>query len=327
VRHEVVRPNIRRPLRVATVGLLLLGTAAGARPIDAQASIPNIRGMWGLRSGTLLPPGAYLGPLYYRYSPNKIIDKDGNSIDRARIQQRMTGLFGMYSSPRPVVGAHWAMWAAVPWANFAIETPNIDRGTSWGFSDVYVQPIDLGWSFSRADLITGFGFYAPSGRFEPGANDNTGLGMWSYAFNLGTTVYADSAKHWNAATLATFQTNSHVRGTDRRAGNVLTLQGGAGYAFLQNAAVAGLSYYAQWKVSDDRNFLITRIPRFDARDRYYGLGPELTTPLPFRQVPMVLTLRYFFETGNRVATQGNAFFAILTLVKPMLPSSSGPHPR
>ena len=61
---------------------------------------------------------------------------------------------------------------------------------------------------------------------------------------------------------------------------------------------------------------------FDARHRYYGLGPEITAPLPFK-VPMLVQGRYFFERGNRVQTQGDAFWVFFTVYKPL---SAKPEP-
>ena len=317
----------------ATRWLRLLGAlssiAAGdwvlPRAVHAQASVPGMRGDWGLKSGSQMAPGEYLGFIYQIYDANKIIDKNGVSIPRVRLDQQAFGAFPAYVSPHPIVGGHWGVYAAIPvWANASIGVANADVTTGWALSDFYVQPIYLGWTFPRADLTTGFGVSIPTGRFKDGATNNTGLGMWGYNVDAGATVYADSAKHWNIATLATFQTQSNLKGTDKRPGNNLTLEGGAGYAFLKGLANAGIVYYAQWKVSDDRNFPILRIPRFNGRNRYYALGPELTVPLAVKPLPLVMTARYFIEMGNRVATQGNSFLVFLTAANPFIPKKPNP---
>jgi hypothetical protein len=289
--------------------------------ILAQANVPGIRGEWGLKSGSQMPPGAFLGFIYDWYHPDRIIDRDGVSIDRVSLDQQAFGLFPMYVSPKPIFGnAHWGMFASIPWANASIDVANADVTTGWGFSDINVQPIYLGWNLSRADVTTGFSVTMPTGRFTEGARDNTGLGMWSFAFDLGSTVYFGTTKQWNVATLATFQTQSDVKDTDKRAGNALSLEGGAGYSFFGGMGTLGAAYYAQWKVSDDRNFPILRIPRFDSRSRYFALGPELTTPLSNRGGLLVLlTARYFFEMGNRVATEGDQLIVFVTLGVPFLP--------
>jgi hypothetical protein len=265
-----------------------------------------------------MAPGSYLGFIYYSYPADKVVDKNGVSLPRVRLNQQAFGLFPAYVSPKAIFGGHMGAYAAISWANADLAVANADVQTGWGFSDLYVQPVYLGWTLPRADLTTGLGVSAPTGRFADGATNNTGLGMWSYAFDVGTTVYADSARHWSLATLATFQTNSRVRSTNKRAGNIIALEGGAGYGILKNAGVVGLAYYTQWKVSSDRNFPILLIQRFNARSRYYGLGPEVTVPLPIKAIPTILTARYFFEVGNRVATQGNALLVFVTLARPSM---------
>jgi len=300
--------------------LLLASALAIPASVVAQANVPGMRGEWGLKSGSQMAPGAYFGLIYDWYHPNKAIDRNGHSLDRVSLDQQAFGLFPAYVSPKPIFGnAHWGMFAAIPWANAAIDVANADVTTGWGFSDISIQPIYLGWNVPDADVTTGFAITFPTGRFTNGATNNTGLGMWSYAFDVGSTVYYGAEKKWNLSTLATFQMQSDVKDSDKRAGNALTLEGGAGYSFFRGLGNFGAVYYAQWKVSDDRNFPILRIPRFDARSRYYALGPELTMPIMNTGPVIVLTARYFFEMGNRVATQGDQLIVFLTFAAPFLP--------
>ena len=313
------RPATRTSLvrRVRRVVAALLVASTGATLSEAQEDVPRIRGAWGLKSGTQYPPGAYLGAFYYNYFPNKLIDKNGNASN-FHFRQYITAPLLLYVSPKPILGTHWGAFAT---NGLAREVNSTDLTAPWGRSDTYVQPVWLGWSFPRADARVGFGFLAPTGRFKLGANNNNSLGFWSYAFEGGATVYPDSAKRWNLATLASFFTNSSVRGSNRRVGNVLMLEGGAGHGILKTGVI-GLAYYAQWKVSDDKNVPVTLNPLFNARHRYYGLGPEITAPLPFK-VPMLVQGRYFFERGNRVQTQGDAFWVFFTVYKPL---SAKPRP-
>jgi hypothetical protein len=96
---------------------------------------------------------------------------------------------------------------------------------------------------------------------------------------------------------------------------VLTLEGGAGVALKRGLMNAGLAYYTQWKMTEDR--IPSSLPAFRGKHRYIGLGPEFNnTWLIKERTPLVLTFRYFFETGNRVATQGNALVFALTVVIP-----------
>jgi hypothetical protein len=78
---------------------------------------------------------------------------------------------------------------------------------------------------------------------------------------------------------------------------------------------AGLAYYTQWKITEDRVPLA--LPAFRGKDRYLGLGPEFSTVLPISEkTPVFAKFRYIFETGNRVATQGNLLFFSITVALP-----------
>jgi len=283
----------------------------------AQANVPGMRGEWGLKSGSQMAPGTYLAVIYDWYNPDEVIDRDGNSLDHIGLNQHAFGLFPAWVSSKRLWGnTQWGAYAAIPVTNASINVADADLSTGWGFSDIYVQPVYLGWTLPMADITTGMGVTMPTGRFTEGAHDNTGLGMWSVAFDAGTTVYGGEQKEWNGSALATFQLQSSIKDSDKRAGNVLSVEGGLGHAVLKGAGNVGVAYYAQWKVSNDRNFPILRLPRLNARGEYYALGPEITSPIAIKPLPVILTARYFFEMGNRVATQGDQLLVFLTVAKP-----------
>jgi hypothetical protein len=300
-----ITSSIRRRCFVA--GVIALAIARSTRVSGAQTNAPIIRGVWGLKSGTQYPPGTHPTVFYHYYFPDELVDKNGVAIHQT-LREQFVAPAVLYVSPKPIFGTHWGVIVAQAF-NHVVNT-RTGTDATWGVADTYVQPVYLGWNLARIDARTGLWFVAPTGRFHVDALNNNGLGMWSYAADAGVTVYPDSAKRWNLATLATFNTNSNQRGTDRRTGNVLTLEGGVGHSLLKIGAT-GLAYYAQWKVSDDQNMPVTRDPRFDARHRYLGVGPEVTVPLPFKE-PMILQARYFWELENRVTTQGSSLWVLLT---------------
>ncbi len=299
---------------------LLLSPLLAASIAHAQANVPQFRGDFGLNSGTQPPPGSYAGVFFSYYDPDKIITSDGTAITRLRIDQSALALLLQWVSDFTILGgAHYSTLIAIPWANIAIATPNVSNETKWGFSDLYVQPLNLGWHLGRADVLGTVGTYMPTGRFTNGARNNTGLGMWTVELGAGGTAYPDEKKQFNVATYATFDIPvSYVRGTDRRAGAILTLEGGVGHTLIKGFGAIGAAYYAQWKVTSDHNYTLP--PGFQSKDFYFGVGPELSIPIPVvKSLPFFLTLRYYFETGNRVATEGNSFIATFTVANPSPP--------
>jgi hypothetical protein len=290
-------------------------TAVTASVLGAQANIPQLRGDVGLRAGTQAPPGVSAGVLFNNYESLRIVAANGAASSLIRPIINTAALTAVYSSSVRILGGRWAAIVAVPWANFGLAVPNVDLlSNRWGISDSYLVPLQLGWKFERGDLLVGQGLYAPTGRFHDGARDNTGLGMWSWESTLGGTVYITKARTLNASTLASYQVQSTVRGTDRRAGQVLTLEGGLGHAISEGTGQAGVAYYARWKTTSDENF--QQPPAFAAKDRTFGVGPEITTPVAAKPFVTIVTLRYYFEGGNRVATEGNSFYLIATAYLP-----------
>ena len=57
-----------------------------------------------------------------------------------------------------------------------------------------MQPLTLGWKLKRADVLVGYAFMAPTGRYTPGASDNVGSGYWGHNLVTGSTVYLTKNK-------------------------------------------------------------------------------------------------------------------------------------
>jgi hypothetical protein len=288
---------------------VIVGMFAVASRASAQANVPQFRGDFGMAAGTLPAPGAYLGLFYDNYRADRVNNVNGDAFADLRPALDIAAVVGSYTFPLSFGGAHWAITAAVPWTTTALETANLDFAGKWGLSDIYLQPVKLGWSTKDADFVAGLGLYAPTGRFHAAAPDNNGLGMWSYEGSAGTTVHIRG--QGSASTLFSYQIQSKIKDTDRRAGQLLTLEGGVGYSILQDVGQIGLVYYAQWKTTADQGFDLPEA--FNGRSQTFGLGPEITVPFPMPGLVGITTLRYYTEFGSRVATQGDSFINSLTL--------------
>ena len=130
-----------------------------------------------------------------------------------------------------------------------------------------------------------------------------------------TTVYFDEKKTWHASTNAYYNIRSHIKDTNRKAGQVLSLEGGAGKTICGGLCNVGVDYYTQWKVTNDS---FPNVPAgFINKHRYYGLGPEINGVIPINGKTMaIFKLAYFHELGDRVATQGQSIIMSVTWMKP-----------
>ncbi|BCS32559.2 hypothetical protein TBR22_A17730 [Luteitalea sp. TBR-22] len=303
------------------------GVAAG--PVRAQLNSPSMRGDLGLKAGSQAPPGGYVFAPLYLYSADVLKDRAGDVVARGQVDSALFGVGVSVVTARTIAGGTYGFTVVIPGANNRLQGGRIDEDPGAGLTDIFVQPITLGWRSPRTDVIAGYGLYVPTGRFGDAEEGDTGLGMWAHEFLAGTTVYLDAARLWHAATTATFVVHSDKRDTELRAGPVLNLEGGVGHDFLGGGLSAGLAYYASWKVGDDR-----LPPRADVlvrgRNRVFAVGPEVSMALAWkRTVYGSVTARYQWETGARVATEGGAFNLLVNvLMRPLhLPAPSAPASR
>jgi hypothetical protein len=305
--------------------LLLAAAILFSPPAHAQLNGFNIKGDMGLKSGSQAPPGAYVGTIFYRYRSDSIRNENGDEVSLpGDLGLNVGGVLVNVVTKKKFLGANYGFAVVLPFANGRIEFPRLDQETGIGLSDLYVQPVSLGWHFKRADLTTSYAFFAPTGRYTVGANDNTGLGMWGHEVNLGTTVYLTENKAWHAASNAAFEFHSKKEDDVTQVGNLLTLEGGVGRSFLQGAASLGFVYYGQWKLSDDT---LTGLPALvvTGRNRSLGIGPEIQLPIARRKTLYgFITFRYHREVSAHTATQGDGFTLMLTFpTKPIKADGNG----
>ena len=286
-------------------------------PAVAQLSGHNFTGDFGVQSGSQPAPGVYLALPFFRYDTNTIRDRSGNRLN-------LPGDLGVnVLAPTAWVVTDWTLFGgnygflvAPSVVNTRYESPRFDQKTGANFSDLYIVPFQLGWHTPRADITVGYGFFAPTGRYEAGADDNQGLGMWSQELSAGLTAYFDDDRTWHAATTMFYEIHGDKKDSDVRVGELVTFEGGVGRSFIQGAASLGLAYYAQWKTTRDDlgslplNLLLT------GKNRVFGLGPEVTLPF-FATGPWagLLTVRYQWEFGAQSSFEGQMFSVAVTFAR------------
>lgn len=318
------------------VAILFLSTNSSF----AQFNGHNTKGDFGLQSASQPDPGFYLiAPLYLRFQTDTLKDSNGDPVlpdERGSLGVNAYVLGLYYVSEFKIFGANYGFQAYPAWTNNNLEVPifGVDQETSTSFTDLYLQPINLGWHTQRADFTAGFGVYAPTGKYDFGANGNIGLGMWSFELFGGTTLFFDEAKTWHFATTAFYETHTDKRDTDIHVGDLLTLEGGLGWSFLEGAASVGVAYYAQWKVThDDLGSLDVVLDElFDTfglpprnelpvgKHRVYGVGPELSFPIATKKkLYALLNVRYLWEFGARTSLEGSTFVVTATFPIPSVP--------
>ncbi len=312
-----------------TVGVTVGCVLALCAPARAQLAGSHTLGDYGVQAGSQPGPGFYDIVFYYRYSTDTIKDAAGNTVrplgsPPSTVATAVADYLYFVSKSR-IAGAQYGALVAFPWVNSAIEAPafGLSEDTGTRFGDLMVRPFELGWHTERADVTTGIDLYLPTGRYEPGGSDNVGRGMVTLEPYVGTTVFVDEKRSASLATAAFWQINGEKRHTDTKVGQILTLEGGIGKSFMGGGFSVGMAYYVEWKITRDRLGEIVP-PRgvpidveFPDKHKVWAVGPDVTLPVASKSRLLALVnIRYLWETGARVRTQGNTLAVTATLPIP-----------
>lgn len=300
--------------------MLLMAALFVPAAASAQLNGPNIKGDAGLKAGSQAPPGTYVAVPLWFYSADAVKDRDGVERLSGSLDAAVFGVALNVVTTRKIFGAHYGFLVALPWANNRVQgAEDFDSNPGAGVTDMFIQPLSLGWHGPRADATVGYGIFVPTGRYDDGASNNTGLGMWVQEILAGTTVYLNERRTLHAATIATFDFPSKKKDSETKAGNILNLEGGVGADFLDGGLTTGLAYYGTFKLTDDG--FDARLPSLLIRgkNRVWGLGPEVTLAIAARRtVYGFVTVRYQWEMGARTTTEGGAWNILATFpVKPI----------
>jgi len=221
-----------------------------------------------------------------------------------------------------VLGANYGFMVAFPFSTKRPERAGLQTlDTDWGFSDLYVVPLYLGWHAPRADFVAGYGFFAPTGQYEAGASGNVGLGMWGHEIQLGTTAYLDATKKISVATTAYIELHSNKKDQELKVGNLLTLEGGAAYNVPKIGGAFGIGYYLQSKLSNDSGadlpLTTLQVLNLYGKNRLFGIGPDVTMGV-FQKGGTIglLNVRYLWESAGKSSFQGSTFTVGMTIARP-----------
>ena len=290
---------------------------------DAQYKGDHIPGFIGLESGSQAPPGLYVGDLVYVYHTDTIKDNNGNAVTlpgslTSTADVILVSLVTNYKLFGGKVGAS----IGFPFIKNRIQFDSLDVRTSFAYTDTFAG-VTLGWDLKRADVTAGYNLYMPTGKFEPNANDNTGLGIWANEFTLGSTVYLDQKRTWNAAATFALEFNSDKRDTNIHVGDLGTIEGGLARTFYKKASGPipivmnlGVAGYAQFKITGDSGSDIPPALR-GLKDRVFALGPEFNIFIPGPRLSLLA--RFEPEFGARNRTQGQTIvFSIVWVAKSLV---------
>jgi len=165
----------------------------------------------------------------------------------------------VWASKFKLLGARYVAVANLVFASanyrYNLTLPDSDigvgaQGSLGGFADAAFTPVGLSWAFDgKVDLTFLYTLYVPTGRYEAGADDNIGAGLWTHQFQL--PFYAYALNQATALTvIPTLELNSRVRDSDFRPGTRFTLEYGISQYFTDWLELQLLNGH-NWQVGED----------------------------------------------------------------------------
>ena len=299
--------------RLRARALALLSAFALAAPAAASEIGHFLPGIFNIRD-LVVPeqPGLYAVSYQYFYSTDRLNDGDGDEIDSVHINPGPgpgvtldvdveVDMFAwapvlIWSSPWKVLGARYAAYVAPSFANASINA-GLSRETGAGrdadagqfaVGDLFVQPLWLGWNRKHFDAALGYGFYAPTGKYdverftlpivgtvkvdEP---DNIGLGFWTQQLQGAATWYPFENRATAFAGAVTYEFHYEKEHFDLTPGQDVSLNWGISqYLPLGSEKLlleVGPAGYSSWQTTEDRGSDATD----DSLDQVHAAGGQI----------------------------------------------------
>jgi hypothetical protein len=277
-------------------------------PAGAQVRGVYPVGMNATNSGVTPEEGITYSNLFVFFSRDEQKDSEGNVVATGQNSIMMDLNSFVWVSKKKIErlgGAIFSASATLPVANNSL-TSDIAGSLSagGGFADSFYQPLILGWRKRRADIRAIYGFLAPTGRFEGGANNNVGSGYWTSVLSSGQTIYLTANRATALSAFEMYEFHGTQEGTAIHPGQTLNLDYSLTQAFPVKAGLRiqlGLVGYGQWQTTDKHGPTITP-EEAGARYKVNGLGFAANAIFPGRKAS--IGLKYFHEFDCRSTYQG-----------------------
>ena len=322
--------------------LFLFSTPARAQHGD------YILGTVGLEGGSQAPEGLYYSNVwsYYHTSSSDFVATSSltcGPLDRDCLRLNAGGSGNLdlfvdqnifvWTTPLQILGAHYGLLLDIPFAyadasGAAALEPVLTtehgafsgtaRSTSGGsikgnISNIYFEPINLGWHFKYLDATVSSGVIAPTGTYNPKARLNIGPGNAAGLFGLGMVAYPDEAHTWSLSIYSHYEIYASQMNRPYTLGDEVPFEWGAGKTFnfkneIFKQLVLGAVGYAQWQTTDNAidvhptsqagiSILNTLE---DTKAQIYAAGPAVNLTTAYG----LFALRYYEEFGAAATPSG-----------------------
>jgi hypothetical protein len=311
--------RIGTKLAIVVIGLMFIGSASST---SAQQKGQYVPGQFGLNAGAIPDPGITYANIALNYSAGQLNNSSGSAFPN------VTGTYAFwldenifyYVPKHKFLGAYYMPYIALNAASGSLvaDLPlgpgtRLTGGGS-GFTDMFVQPLNLGWHLKHADVTAGYAFTAPTGRYVAGASNNVGSGYWGNNITSGSTVYLTKNKGTSANLSTDWEIHGQKQGTNITPGQAFTIEWGLGQVLplkkdFSRLLQLGLVGYDQWQVSNNSGTtLVGGIPVPQSALPYYsvhGIGVQSNFIMPAKGLNFFF--KYYDEYRALARPEGRTF--------------------
>lgn len=276
--------------------------------MPAQSRGQYTPGLNATSSGTMAAPGWTYSNVFQLYSFNQSKDRNG---DRLPVTGNVSVIFDHNTiiwSNKPKEGKpRYAFVADVPISNNSLSSATLGTvAGGGGLTDIYIQPLTLGWNFKRADIQVAYGFTVPTGRFNGDATNNVGSGYWGQDVSSGQTIYLTKDKKTAFSAYEMYEFHGTQRDTQVHPGQTLDVDYSlTRVVVLQKKTMTmlqlGVAGYGQYQMTDKSGPSVTPL-QASAHYRVNALGGTANIILPMRKA--AITFKALKEFANRSTVQG-----------------------
>jgi hypothetical protein len=299
---------VRLNLTPAWIIVLVMVASAFGAPANAQVRGVYPLGMSATNSGITPDSGFTYANLFLFYARDTLRGPNGEILTTGQqsVLMDMNSFVWVSKKKIKLLGnAKFSASATLPIANNSLtssDTGAINGGG--GFADSFYQPFILGWQTKRADIRAVYGFLAPTGRFNVGANNNVGSGYWTNVLSAGETFYLTQNKATAFSAFEMYEFHTTQQGTNIHPGQTISIDYSVTQAFPLHEGLrlqVGLVGYEQFQTTDKTGPNITP-EQSSAHYQVHALGFGSNFILPARKV--TLGFKYFKEFSNSSTFQG-----------------------
>ena len=298
----------KRVLALFTYIFVLL--IAGGDPVAAQnVQTGHYAPGWNgnLKAGVMAQvPGFYMQSTTMYFNASKFMDGSGNTASSDETNYVLTSLALVWRPDFKLFGGDYQAVVTPAFGNLSgrpVLVGGNPQDAPVGLTDMFFSPFGLGWHWSEFHLVAALGGFAPTGKYDFGESDNTGLGFWTVMPFALLTYRTQKAVFADRPLLATgglfYEIHSNQQRRDFRPGDSFTFEWSLGLKFSERTSF-GLTGFFYRQVNDPSGSDAESVDKY----RSNGIGLTFSQGIG----PVNLNLRVYQDFDVHNGPQGKLVF-------------------